>query len=366
MSAQPTLIDELESLIANREIGRRAEVLRRVTDLFGSTSAQFSDDQIALFDDVMLRLAREIDSSARAAFGERLAAIPQAPPQVTRALALDDEISVAGPVLANADGLDEATLLESARTKSQQHLLAISRRASLVESVTDVLVERGDQQVALSTAANPGAKFSEFGYSTLVQRSESDGDLALCVWSRSGLPRHHLLKLFATASEAVRSKLAAADRGKADLIRDMVAKASEQLQSEARAGSADYAAAQVSVRALHQRGELSEGSLSSFARTGRFDEATVALSIMCDLPVGLIERALVQEQPDTILVLAKAIGISWETTRAIIQLKPGARERSGNELEQWRERFAKLKPETARKAIQFYRLRERTAGAKPN
>lgn len=170
MNAQPVLFEELETLIASREIKRRAEALRRVTDLFVSGSTVFTDEQRELFDDVMGRLLREIDISARQQLGRRMASISKAPAQVLRNLALDDEISVAAPVLAESDQLDEDVLLEGARTKSQAHLMAISRRRTIGEAVTDVLVERGNQQVALSTAANPGAKFSDFGYSALVQR----------------------------------------------------------------------------------------------------------------------------------------------------------------------------------------------------
>ena len=54
-------------------------------------------------------------------------------------------------MLTQAERLDTETLIQCAKTKNQEHLLAISRRKSLPESLTDVLVERG-QQVVLSTA----------------------------------------------------------------------------------------------------------------------------------------------------------------------------------------------------------------------
>ena len=228
-----------------------------MTDLFVSGAAKFSGDQVDLFDEVMGQLAREIDATARAAFGSRLASLPEAPPQILRALALDDEIAVAEPVLRGAAGLDRATLVESAMTKSQEHLLAISQRADLPEVVTDVLVERGNREVALSTAGNAGARFSEQGFATLVERSQVDGDLAVRMWSRAEIPRQHLLRLFADASENVRSMLSAADRGKADLIRDMVANAAERFQAETRRRSAEYAAADAAVRSLHKYGGLS-------------------------------------------------------------------------------------------------------------
>lgn len=352
-------MDQLEELIASKDIGSRAEALRRVTDLFVSGSARFSGDQVALFDEVMSCLAREIDASARATFGLRLAAIAAAPPKVLRELALDDEIRVAEPVLSGAAQLDVATLVEGAKTKSQEHLLAISRRPGLTESVTDVLVERGNREVALSTASNRSAKFSEHGYATLVERSEADGDLAVRIWERQEIPRPHLLRLFATASESVRSRLKAADRDKESLIRNMIAKASEQFQAETRRRSPEYAAAEAAVRSLYKYGGLSVTTLIEFARGGKFDETTIALSLLSNLPVGLIERAFTDAAVDHILVLAKAMGLSWNDAKELLSLKAGVKDGKLDDLEIWGARFARLKSDTAVKTIQFYRLRER-------
>jgi len=359
MSVQQSLIDELETVITHRSIGDRADLLRKVTDLFVSGSGCFDSEQTAVFDDVMSRLVAEIESSARIEFGERLAKVPNAPPGVSRTLALDDSIKIAGPLLAHSDQLDEQTLLVGARTKSQDHLLAISQRALLSEKVTDLLVERGNQQVCVSTATNSGARFSEHGYSTLVSRSETDSELALAVWARPEIPREHLLRLFATASEAVRSKLEAADRGKAVLIGDMVKQASEQIQEQARNLSADFAAAQAKVQALHAAGALTEGQLREFAKSAQFDEAAVALSLLSKFPIGTIERVLVHDSSDQLLLLAKSTGLSWNTTKAILSMPVEGRNRSPYELEEYSARFARLKPETARTAIHFYRLRER-------
>src|SRR5712672_601065 len=343
MKPQENLIDQLEDALAHSDIGRRAETLRRVTDLFVSGSGKFSGEQIALFDDVMSRLLEQIELSARAAFGKRLAMFPDAPLRVIRGLALDDEIEVAGPVLAHSERLDDPILVESARTKSQDHLLAISRRKTLAEPVTDVLVERGNREVAVSMAGNMGARFSDFGYSTLVQRARSDGGLALSVWSRPEIPRQHLLALFAQASESVRAKLEAAD----------------PIQTETRERSALYGTARAHVLSLHQSGRLDETQLADFARGGKFDETTIALSILANLPIGLVERAITNQRTEQVLVLAKATGLGWETTKEILLLQAGTSGSSTLEIDQCCASFARLQPDTAKKAIHFYRLRER-------
>jgi uncharacterized protein (DUF2336 family) len=360
MNASQSLIDELDG-ITHREPGVRADVFRNVTNLFMSGYTRYSDDQVALFDDVMSRLIDKIDETARAEFGLQLAEIPNAPPNIIRKLSLDDSIDVAGPILSRSEQLDDESLVESAKTKSQDHLLAISRRRSLGEVVTDVLVERGNQEVAISVATNSGARFSEFGYSTLVGRAKDDDDLALSVWSRPEVPRQHLLKLFAHASENVRREIEVTDRRKANLIRDMIAQASDQIQSTSRGSSAEFAEARSLVELLHQSGELSETHLIYFAHVGKFDEIVVAISLMCDVPFGVVERAIINDNPDQFFVLAKAIDLSWDTTKAILFVQSGTTSRSAHELDQRRASFTKLQPETAKKVIRFYRLREQSA-----
>jgi uncharacterized protein (DUF2336 family) len=359
--SRQSLIEELESTIAGSEVRQRADVLRRITDLFVAGAPGFSPEQVALFDDITCRLLNEVETSVRAIFGQRVATLDAVPPRLVRTLANDDAIEVAGPVLSGYGRLEDADMVETAKTKSQDHLLAISRRATLAEVVTDVLVERGDRRVALSTASNPGARFSEFGCSTLVKRSQDDGDLALQLWSRPDIPRQHLLKLLAECSETVRRTLNAGGQRRANMLRDMVAQATDQIQAKSREASARNAMARRRVEALRKAGKLDEAQLRDFARGGDFDETTIALGLMCDLPIGVIERAMVNEGTEQIVVIAKAAGFSWKTTKALIAVRTGGKGGSAHEIEQSLASFNKLRPETAEKAMQFYRLRERAS-----
>lgn len=358
-AAAKSLIDELEDAIAHADLRHRATVMRRLTDLFIMNGSDFTQEHVAMFDEVMSRLIAAIDSSARAEFGNLLAKNPNAPAMTSRILALDDEITVAGPILSHSKVLDDATLVQSAKTKSQDHLYAISLRDTIGEAVTDVLLERGDKEVVRSTAKNPGAKFSDFGHTALVTRSREDAELALRVWARSDIPRQHLLSLFSSASEEVQKQLETTDRQKVQLYRYLVSQAKTQIQTKMRENSESYAEARPRVEALHRAGGLNGNSLAEFAQAGKFDEVTVALSLLCDLPVGHIERAIVHHRADHLMVLAKALGLSWETTRAILRMRGPARAASPAEVEANAQSFAKLQQKTAIAAMDFYRLRAR-------
>jgi uncharacterized protein (DUF2336 family) len=356
---QSGLIDQLEDALGQRDFARRADVLRKVTDLFVLRSGKFSEDQIELFDTVMSKLLDTIESSARAQFGSRIARLPDAPRGVVRRLAFDDAIEVAGAVLTHSERLDVDTLVDSAKTQSQDHLLAISGRKVLVEAVTDVLVERGNRAVVSATAHNAGAKFSDFGASTLVRKACDDGDLALCVWSRPDIPRQNLVKLFVDASETVKDRLIEADPRRAELIKAMVAQATDDIQSKTRAGSVEFSEAQHLVRELNAAGRLNETQLLAFADEGSFDKVVAALSLMCDLPVGAVERAFVQNQSEQIVVLARALDISWATTIKLLLLHAGVNGSSRQQLDMTFANFFRLQPATAQTALKFYRMREK-------
>ena len=133
---------------------------------------------------------------ALAELSARLAPVDNAPIEVIRRLARDDEIIVAAPVLSQSARLTTHDLVDIAQTKSQAHLLAISGRApSWSRSVTDQLLSRGDREVKHKLAKNAGARFSETGFTTLVKSAETDESLAKKVGLRLDLPLRLLREL---------------------------------------------------------------------------------------------------------------------------------------------------------------------------
>ena len=229
-----SLLDELQTTLAHGTVARRVETLRRVTDLFINGAVDYSDEQIALFDDVFQCLMQHIETSAKALLANRLAPIDTAPPLTIRALAFDDLIEVAAPVLSQSERLDDDALIETARNKSQAHLMAISTRRVLSGAVTDVLVLRGNDEVVQSTVNNPGAEFSERGFTRLVNRAEGDDNLATCLGLRPTIPRHLYLKLLAKASATVRARLEAANPQQAGDVPTAVREATRRARSRAR------------------------------------------------------------------------------------------------------------------------------------
>src|SRR5215510_11089674 len=199
MGMSHSLLAELDEAIQSGSGDKRIVTLRRVTDLLLSHADQYGPEQIDLFDDVLLRLMEHIETRVLAELGERLAPVATAPIGVIRHLANHDEITVAGPVLKDSKRLSPPDLVEIASVKSQDHLLAISQRAEIDETVTDVLVDRGSREVARTVAINSGARLSQTGFATLIKRAVHDDVLAELTGRRPDLPPQLFAQLLAKA-----------------------------------------------------------------------------------------------------------------------------------------------------------------------
>jgi len=356
-TACASLIDELIATVTTGTAKERLRVLQRVTDLFAAGSRGYSGEQIALFDDVLQRLAADIEVKARAQLAGRLAAMEQVPPRLVRALAFDDEIAVAGPVLTHSRQLSDADLVENASSKSQEHLLAIAQRLKLGESVTDVLVARGSDRVVRKVAGNKGARFSLAGYEKMTVRARRDRRLTLILGQRSDMPRQYFLKLLESASANVRAKLEAANPAAAAAIRDSVDAVATVMQREVREASHEYSAAMRNAKRRFKHQPVSEVNVHGPARAHEFERTAVALAKLGCLPLDLVERALLDEGEDMILILGKAAGCSWSTVRELLLMYAAQRRLQPDDLARAFERYRKLGQNTARKVIALYRKR---------
>ena len=357
MTASAAILSDVRTAISAQSVSDHRGLVRHLTDLFVVNAASLRDPEIALFDEVLNELIREIDTAARALLALRFASIRNAPALLMRTLAWDDEAEVACPVLMHSEQLDDLTLEATARCKGQEHLLAISRRESLSPPVTDTLVERGDSQVLLSVAGNAGARFSERGMERLIERTKGDDTLAERVGRRKDIPPLAFALLIQTASEQVRAKLQAELPHPAREIEQSVRDAARHVARKHENEIRDVSAVHVSVQTLHGHGQLDDEQLRSFAEDGLVEEVRVGLSLISNLPLPLIDQALKQEGGEMLLVIARATGLAWATVERILRLPIWRRPATAGEIRHCLARYEKLGEATACDIMRFYKAR---------
>jgi uncharacterized protein (DUF2336 family) len=357
MGAAVSFNPELEDVLQRGSRHKRAEALRRVTALFLCGADSYSDAHVKLFDDVFALLIEEIQTKARAELSHCLAPIDNAPIKVLRILAHDDHIAVAGPVLKLAACLGEVDLVDLAKTKSQAHLQAIAARVVLDETVTDVLVRRGDREVARGVADNRGARISEKGFARLVERAGTDGILAEKVGLRPDIPPQLFRELLTGATAVVHQRLFASATPE---LRAEIRRVLEKISGEvaARVGPRDYRAAQRLVLRLHRVGDMNEAALAAFVGDGKYEETVVALAALSKVPIGVADRLMAGERPDPVLILCKAAGLSWSTVRSVITLRPDGRPQSSFAIDAAFANYDRLSASTAQRVVRFWQVQQ--------
>ena len=364
-------IAELDDLIERGSPGKRATTLERMTAFFLDGASRFNDDHVRLFDLVFSRLIGKIETAARTELSRRLAPVGKAPIETVRRLAHDDDIAVAGPLLERADRLSDADLADIAESKGQAHLLAICARARIAQPVTDVLLRRGDREVVHSVAENRGARLSDEGFCTLVERAKTDGVLAEKVLLRSDIPPRLFHALLLTATDAVQRRLiASAMPETSSEVRRALAKVSNEVaksevaksevaKSEVATSPAprDYSRARHTIEALQREGKLDEANLVDFAQKSQYGETVAALALLCATPIEVVDRLMNAERPDPVLILCKSAGWDWSTVKAVIMVRPGGARTSSQDLDAIHAEFDRLSPSTAQHVVRFWQVR---------
>ena len=363
MTMFSSLIDELQDTRVSKLTKRQLKALTRITDLFIAGSGRHSKQQIELFDEVFETLVAVIELETRVKLARHIANLPNAPAALVRAFALDQAIAVAAPVLSRSTALSDADLVANASTQSQDHLNAIARRRTISEVVTEILIARGEPHVVHTVAKNAGARFSDGSFGELVARAGDDGQLALHVGMRHDIPRHHFLKLLETASASVCSKIAAANPQFTDAVQDAVTEVIDDINLEVRNNSPDHARAKSRVKRLQNWNELGEGNVHAAARSQNFEQAAMALSVLAGCAIEMAERAILNENPGVVQVIAKAAGCSWTTVKALLLMTAADRTMSKTDLDRARKSFERLETQTARRVLEFYDARRNEPAA---
>jgi uncharacterized protein (DUF2336 family) len=188
MSPADSLVTEIKEILDDVQASRRAEILREVTDLFLDGVEAYSEEQIAVFDEVLTTIVDQADRDALIELSKRLAPCAKAPPALMRKLASNTETKVSCTVLEQCRVLSDDDLVEIASTATSVQLMVIAGRSGIGETITDALLNRGGLDVMRRFVTNEHARVSHIGFVKLINAAKRDSSLTEIVASRADLP----------------------------------------------------------------------------------------------------------------------------------------------------------------------------------
>ena len=112
------------------------------------------------------------------------------------------------------------------------------------------------------------------------------------------------------------------------------------------------------VTAQFREGNLNEESVAGYALAHKLEEVTIGMSLLCALPIDVIERALVDRNREMLLILARALDFNWDTAMALLFLGAKDHRITARELSDFEREFGRLNVATSRSVLSFYRSRK--------
>lgn len=344
------MLDQLARLSTDSSSEGRRRLLNAVTDLFlvDSDPTEEAQDHYSA---IAERSLSDMETTDRKDYADRVAGEPTLPRKVATTLASDPEAEVARLVLKLSPVLTDADLAAIAVTHSQKHLLAIAERASLSENVTDILVDRGDRQVLRTVSGNEGAAFSDRGFERLVERGGEDREVQANLTRRQDqLPISQARRVMQIAAQA-----AFADPGHpVELISGDPPK---RVVREARERRLEL---KLLIADLKDGRRGIDDVVSILARDDRAFDLAQVISTFSDIQNAQALRALLQPEPTAVAVACRALGLSSESFKDVLELRAKRLGIPASRIAADIAAYEALPAETSERAMRFLKVRAKT------
>ncbi|HEY1753738.1 MAG TPA: DUF2336 domain-containing protein [Caulobacteraceae bacterium] len=353
-------LQDLIALAREPSSDKRRELLREITDLF-FINRDHHAGEMALFDEVLSQLAGDMEAAVRAELADRMAPIDDAPRKLVRGLAADPSIAVARPILESSAVLSEDDLLALARRHGQDHLQAISRRASVSEAVSEAIVERADDETLGILLRNDGAALSRLAHETAVDRAGLNPQLHAAVVSRRDLPIDLLNDMYFVVEAKLRNEILQRN-AEVDPTALEAALAAGRNRVAAQDGAlpADYSDAERDVRSLVARKALTPKALASMLRNRESTRFMVALAELAGIDFHTARVILERRELDALAIVCKAADFerSLFLTFAVLVLDRDAD--AMGRARQYGDLYAELPKESAQRTLRFWKMRRQS------
>ena len=163
MSQARHLLRDIDTMVTARNPAECGRLFQRLANLYQDFSLKADQDQLAVFDDVFVRLLPGCDHDTLLSQTLSWARSGFAPKQTLMRLALHSSLEFSIPVLVHAQSFDEQDLLLIARQANEAQQLVLATRARLPALACDHLIAFGSDAVRAVLSANPTARMSRTG-----------------------------------------------------------------------------------------------------------------------------------------------------------------------------------------------------------
>ena len=364
MTADGNRLERLINLANESGSDQRRRLLSEITSVFLEDSTGHSDLENQYFGDIMGKVAYELEQEVREELANRLSSEPSAPRDLIKRLA-NDEISVAQPIIEKSSILNDEDLVEIARTKSQDHLMAMTRRSDISETVTDALVNHGSDQVVEGVVRNSGARISQTTMEQVVERSQGNESIQAPLIDRPDLPFEMMQGMFEQVSMELKQKILKQTKEIApEKLDDMLSSVRAKFDRKGRVRKRVLSKPELYVQDLEDKGRLNEGTLVTLIRSNKYPEFLVAFGKLTDIDITTAKRLAQDVSGEGLAIACKATGFDRSTFSSILMALSHGTSRSIDETYKLINLYDRIQLPVAQRTMRFWRVCKEASGEK--
>jgi uncharacterized protein (DUF2336 family) len=348
------MFDRLIALSQEKSSDKRGDLLVWFSELFTDGAETYTDAETKLFGDILCRLVDQVSVDVRAQFSEQMAPLPCTPHAVAMRLATDEALTVSGVMLEQSAVLTDADLRDIAGSLSQGHLLAITRRNGLSETVTEVLADRGNVEVLDGMSRNATARFSDFGLRRLATRGLEYPKVLMALSRRSDIAPERLVRAMASFDAEARAKLEKLVALLPDFAALLVMEAAELARQRKQELEQEISSL---LRRIGQRLGTLDDAIAAFAHESRIEAVAELLIQMTGLEEAHIANVLHHDNDFGLAVICRSLSIGDKAYLDLSRLRAEHLRQSPSIAEAWAGNYAEIDRASADRALYFHRMR---------
>jgi uncharacterized protein (DUF2336 family) len=358
MTRAPTSsLVQLIELAQEPSSAKRRELLRQITNVFMSNPEEINESEMALYDTVMSQLSNDMETAVRAEIANTLARATTAPLGLLRRLA-SDHIDVAEPILERSQALTENDLIHVVSNMGQDHLRAVSRRDEVPESVSGVIVKRGDDTTLHTLLSNDGARLSRASNEEVIQRAQANPHLHEVVVNRPDMPADLMNEMYFVVETRLRERIME-ENAKLDpaVLEQALAKGRDQVAVAHGSLPADYERINRDVEALRKNEKQTPNLLAKYMRDPNPTYFLCALAQMADIDFLTARHVVNRREVDALAIACKAAGLDKALFLTCAMIMLGEQDNAMGKAAEYGRLYNDLPQDTAMRTIRFWRMR---------
>jgi uncharacterized protein (DUF2336 family) len=307
-------------LAKDPDLAVRGELAKKVGRLLPNVPPDTRDQMRDRVLEVIEVLARDKAAEVREVIASAIKDTPDAPAHLVKSLAMDAELSVAGPVLRYSPLLTDQDLLDIiANSPAPGASVAIAERANVAGQVADAIVRQSDENAVTALLANPSAQIREETLDLIVEQAPRRLAWHQPLVERPQLPGRVAQRISTFVAEALVEKLASRPDLPAEVRAKIAAEVKKRLQGAAetkpapRGGGQSWETPEEKLRRLQGAGKLNEDAMHGAIEAGERPVVRLALAAMSGLNVTIVDKILTARSAKGVVALAWRAGLTMRS-----------------------------------------------------